>query len=162
MNHVDRTAEEFPKDMVGKVSFSPKKILLATDGSAPSVKATKYAVALAVAAGASLTAVFVDTGESALLYPEERLEADVASGVHQSEAGTKLARAFCEANGIECEIKVLRGGVAPQIVKFAESGGFDLIVMGDMGRTGLARLALGSVAEAVVKAAHTEVLVVKR
>lgn len=160
-NIVDHTAEQFPKDKIGKVSLSLKKILVATDGSKPSVKATRHAVALAAASGASLTAVFVDTGEQAFLYPEERLEEEVESGVHQSEAGIHLAKAFADANGVSCEIKVLKGGVAPQIVKFAEKGGFDLIVLGDMGRTGLARLALGSVAEAVVRAAHVQVLVVK-
>jgi len=39
--------------------------------------------------------------------------------------------------------------------------GADLIVVGDTGRTGLKRIALGSVAETVVKAAPIPVLVVK-
>ncbi len=162
MDYVDHTAEEFPKDKIGKVALTHKKILLATDGSAPAVRATKQAVALAAASGASLTAVFVDTGEQALLYPEERLEEEAVAGVHQSEAGINLAKAFADANGVSCETKVLRGGVAPQIVKFAEKEGFDLIVMGDMGRTGLARHVLGSVAEAVVRGSHVQVLIVKR
>lgn len=159
---VDRTAEQYPENEIGPVELKFKKILLATDGSAPAVKATKIAVALAKEVGAELTAVFVRTGEDVLLYPEERLADEVLSGVHPSEAGIELAKKFAEANGVKCTTQILRGGVAPQIVKFAEREGFDLIVLGDTGRTGLARLAMGSVAEAVVKASSVPVLVVKK
>lgn len=159
---VDRTAEQYPESEIGPVELKFKKILLATDGSAPAVKATKIAVALAKEVGAELTAVFVRTGEDVLLYPEERLADEVLSGVHPSEAGLELARKFAEANGVVCRVQILRGGVAPQIVKYAEREGFDLIVLGDTGRTGLARLAMGSVAEAVVKASSVPVLVIKK
>lgn len=162
MDRVDRTAEEFPEEVIGELKLELNKVLLATDGSAPAVKATQMAVALARVTGAQVTAVYVRTGEDALLYPEERLADEVISGVHPSEAGLELAKKFAEKNGVSCETKILRGGVAPQIVKYAEKEKFDLIVMGDMGRTGLARLAMGSVAEAVVKASTVPVLVVKR
>jgi nucleotide-binding universal stress UspA family protein len=159
---VDHTAEQFPQDKIGPVNLDIKKILLATDGSQPAVKATMHAVALARMAGASIVAVYVRTGEDALLYPEERLTEEVIAGVHASEAGLELARKFAEANNVPCETRILRGGVAPQIVKAAESEGADLIVLGDMGRTGLSRLALGSVAEAVVRASTVPVWVAKR
>ena len=47
---------------------------------------------------------------------------------------------------------------AKEILRYAKSTKIDLIVMGTHGRTGLARLALGSVAEAVVRAAPCPVL----
>jgi nucleotide-binding universal stress UspA family protein len=50
---------------------------------------------------------------------------------------------------------------ANEILRYATSAPFDLIVMGTHGRTGLARLALGSVAEAVVRAAPCPVLTVR-
>jgi nucleotide-binding universal stress UspA family protein len=49
---------------------------------------------------------------------------------------------------------------ASEIVRYAQSNNIDLIVMGTHGRTGLARAALGSVAEAVVRAAPCPVLTV--
>ncbi|MCX7831426.1 MAG: universal stress protein [Actinobacteria bacterium] len=159
---VDRTAEQFPESEIVPVELKFRKILLATDGSAPAVKATKIAVALAKEVGAELTAVFVRTGEDALLYPEERLADEVLMGVHPSEAGLELARKFAEVNGVKCKTEILRGGVAPQIVKYAERENFDLIILGDTGRTGLARLAMGSVAEAVVKASSVPVMVIKK
>ncbi len=163
MGYVDHTAEEFPEEKIADLTLNIRKILLATDGSAPAVKATQMAIALAKLTGAQITAVYVRTGEEALLYPEEKLAEEVISGVHPSEAGLALAKKFAEKNGVVCETKILRGGVAPQIVKYADrEGDFDLIVIGDMGRTGLARLAMGSVAEAVLKASSIPVLVVKR
>lgn len=162
MDQVNHTAEEFPESQIGDVKLSIEKILLATDGSAPAERATQLAIALAKLVGAKIKAVYVRTGEDALLYPEERLADEVLAGVHPSEAGLELAKKFASKNGVELEVETLRGGVAPQIVKKAESEGADLIILGDTGRTGLARLALGSVAEAVVRASSIPVLVVKR
>jgi nucleotide-binding universal stress UspA family protein len=49
---------------------------------------------------------------------------------------------------------------ASEILRYAKSNDIDLIVMGTHGRTGLARAALGSVAEKVVRAAPCPVLTV--
>jgi nucleotide-binding universal stress UspA family protein len=50
---------------------------------------------------------------------------------------------------------------ANEILRYAKSGNIDLIVMGTHGRTGLARVVLGSVTEAVVRAAPCPVLTVQ-
>jgi nucleotide-binding universal stress UspA family protein len=47
---------------------------------------------------------------------------------------------------------------ASEILRYAKSASIDLIVMGTHGRTGLARVVLGSVAEAIVRAAPCPVL----
>jgi hypothetical protein len=49
---------------------------------------------------------------------------------------------------------------ASEILRYAKSANIDLIVMGTHGRTGLARVVLGSVAEAVMRAAPCPVLTV--
>ena len=46
-------------------------------------------------------------------------------------------------------------------MKAAEDSGAGLIVLGDTGRTGLPRIALGSVAVGVIKASRIPVMVVK-
>jgi nucleotide-binding universal stress UspA family protein len=51
--------------------------------------------------------------------------------------------------------------VAWEIVDYARREGFDLIVMGTHGRTGLKHVVMGSVAERVLRAAPCPVLVVK-
>jgi len=56
---------------------------------------------------------------------------------------------------------ILAGTAAPEIVRFARGGSFDLVVMATHSRTGLPRIVLGSVAERVVREANCSVLVVR-
>jgi nucleotide-binding universal stress UspA family protein len=59
------------------------------------------------------------------------------------------------------EHHVVMGDPATEIIQLARSEGADLIVMGTHGRTGLTRLMMGSVAEAVVRRAPCPVLTLK-
>ena len=52
------------------------------------------------------------------------------------------------------------GNPAPQIVRYAEREGIDLIVLGTHGRTGVTRALIGSVAERVIRTAPCSVLTV--
>lgn len=63
--------------------------------------------------------------------------------------------------GASGEVRVLDGSPAAQIVNATEELGAELLVVGTRGRTGLARLALGSVAERVVRGAKCPVLAVR-
>jgi nucleotide-binding universal stress UspA family protein len=154
-------AEEIKLGDIDEVCHEIDRILLATDGSEPAVAATEYAVILARTFGAKIKAIYVDTGLEALEYPEEVMTEDVFEGIHPSIKGLAVAKTLCERNGVECEVEVVQGGVAKRIVAVAEEWKADLIVVGDTGRTGLKRIALGSVAETVVKGAPVPVLVVK-
>lgn len=154
-------AEDVNLNDIDEVCVEIDRILLPTDGSAPAVAATEYAVILAKAFNAKVKAVFVDTGIEALEYPEEIADEDVFEGVHASIKGLAIAKRMCERNGVECEVEVLQGGVAKRIVAAADDWDADLIVCGDTGRTGLKRIALGSVAETVVKGSDVPVFVVK-
>ena len=159
--HIKGSAEDVRLGDIDEVYHKIERILLPTDGSAPSVAATEYAVMLAKTFGASVKAIYVDTGLEALEYPEEVMDEDVYEGVHALVKGLVLAKTMCERNGVSCEVEVVQGGVAKRIVRVAEEWEADMIVVGDTGRTGLKRIALGSVAETVVKAAPIPVLVVK-
>lgn len=78
-------------------------------------------------------------------------------------AARRLERAELRvrAAGVEqVATKVLQGVAYDTIVRFAEEGGFDLIVLGSQGRTGIARALIGSVAERVVRLARRPVLTV--
>ncbi len=55
---------------------------------------------------------------------------------------------------------LLHGSPVLEITRYARDGGFDLIVMGTHGRTGIARAVVGSVAERVVRTAPCAVLTV--
>lgn len=61
---------------------------------------------------------------------------------------------------IECRHDLIFGFPAGSLVGYAAANDIDLIVMGTHGRSGASRLLLGSVAEAVVRAASCPVLTV--
>jgi nucleotide-binding universal stress UspA family protein len=63
--------------------------------------------------------------------------------------------------GIPANGHVLRGEPAYEIVVFAAKHEADAIVMGTHGRSGLKRLFMGSVAEAVLRSASCPVIVVR-
>jgi nucleotide-binding universal stress UspA family protein len=64
--------------------------------------------------------------------------------------------------GLECKRDVRIGAAAASIVEYAKENEMDIIVMGTHGRTGLTRLLMGSVAEAVVRGAECPVITVKQ
>lgn len=63
--------------------------------------------------------------------------------------------------GAHAEPLVQEGGAAPSIVRTARERGAELLVVGTHGRTGLSRVALGSVASRVARRAPCSVLVVR-
>ena len=158
---VTGAAEDVNLADIGELQHSIHRILLPTDGSEPAVKATQYAVMLAKLFEASISAIYVDTGLEDVELPDELLADDDFEGVHPSAKGLIVAYRIAHDNGVDCSIDVVSGGVTKRIVATAESVGAGMIVLGDTGRTGLKRIALGSVAEAVVKAAEIPVLVIK-
>ncbi|SEJ17470.1 Nucleotide-binding universal stress protein, UspA family [Deinococcus reticulitermitis] len=76
------------------------------------------------------------------------------------EGGEALRRAEAALASLGEGEVVTSGQPADEILNRAESGAFDLIVMGTAGRAGLERLLLGSVAEAVVRGSPIPVLTV--
>jgi nucleotide-binding universal stress UspA family protein len=72
------------------------------------------------------------------------------------------AKDASEGGAVQPETRLLQGITEAEIVRFARASGYDLIVMGTHGRTGIARFLLGSVAARVVQTAECPVLTVKR
>jgi nucleotide-binding universal stress UspA family protein len=60
---------------------------------------------------------------------------------------------------VDVEYRVTDGEPAAEIVRLAAAVNANLIVMGTHGRTGLGRLLMGSVAEAVLRRAPCEVII---
>ncbi len=141
-------------------------ILVPVDFSPHAEHAFTYATTLAERFGAKLALLyvvddsFVTGGWSSEIYvpnvPElmENLIAD---------ADRRLAtlKASAAAFGLTAETAVIRGRPAPAIVEHAKNGGFDLIVMGTHGRTGVSHVVMGSVAERVLRKAPCPVLTVR-
>jgi nucleotide-binding universal stress UspA family protein len=71
------------------------------------------------------------------------------------------AAAALRSSAFDAQAEVRSGSPAPTIVAFAEEWQADLVIMGSHGRTGVARLLLGSVARSVLHHAGCSVLVVR-
>ena len=59
---------------------------------------------------------------------------------------------------VRFEHRLLTGSIAPTLCKLAQDEGVSMIVIGTHGRTGLARILMGSVAEAIMRRASCPVL----
>jgi universal stress protein A len=144
---------------------SIKRILVPTDFSGTADAALEYAFVLAEKFGASLQLLhvlddpFVFDGMSAEAYIAE---APTLRTAMLDEARSRLhRRASTGRTDITVETEVLFGHGARTIAEYALERDIDLIVMGTHGRTGVAHLILGSVAERVVRIAPCPVLTVR-
>jgi nucleotide-binding universal stress UspA family protein len=66
-----------------------------------------------------------------------------------------------QAQGLQVSTAIRMGGVATAIIEYAEANQIDLIAMCTHGRTGLARWAMGSVADRVLRAGRMPLLLVR-
>jgi universal stress protein A len=136
------------------------QILVPTDFSQPSERALDYARDLGHQFGASLHLLHVVNRP--LLAEGLAAEAAVSHGAALgSEMAAEAQRRLHEAVPDAASADVVFGYAARSIVEHASRLGVDLIVMGSHGRTGIAHVLLGSVAEAVVRTAPCPVLTVR-
>lgn len=142
-----------------------QRILLATDGSAASEHAAQLAVDLAKVHGATLTALYVvdpypylGIGEANPLGFQAYMSAALE---HAAQAHNKVA-ALCEKAGVPCQPRLAEEvAAASGILQTARQMEADVIVVGSHGRSGIARLMLGSVASKVVAESPVPVLVAR-
>jgi general secretion pathway protein E len=133
---------------------SRREILVATDFSGCSAAAVEHASRLAAESGARLHVLHV-------LPPSGRPPDSLAD--ERRRALERLAQSIQpEVEIALVTVKdVVIGPPADAIVAYARGQTIDLIVLGTHGRTGLARLALGSVAQRVLRDAPCEVSVIR-
>ena len=143
-------------------------VLAATDLSEASLPVVEAAARAAERRNARLVVVTaVDWSYAALgsiagapfgatpVVPPPETQIEVRSAMHET------MKRELERVGATGEAQVIEGSPASAVAEQAETLGAELVVVGTHGRTGFARLALGSVAERVVRAAPCSVLVVR-
>lgn len=143
-----------------------KRILVAVDGSAASLRGLDEAIKVAKASHGQLLLVHV---VNEIVMTPEYLPAAYYDRIFQSlrEAGMKLLEQATDLvwrADLSCEQKLVEiagARVADEIVKQAREWPADLIVMGTHGRRGLNRLALGSDAELVLRLSSVPLLLVR-
>lgn len=134
-----------------------KTILFATDFSDAAEKAQSYATGLAKRFRANLVVVHAKEPPNYALPPESWRSADDADTLQMQELQKSLPKSL---PGQESEF-CMGEGTAWQIVESAlQKNRVDLIVLGTRGRTGAAKLLLGSQAESILRRASCPVLTV--
>jgi nucleotide-binding universal stress UspA family protein len=142
-----------------------RKIMIATDGSETSIHAAELAIDLAKLSGATVAAVYVvDISKLAQLpgytslpgINDRLMELMFKEG---DEAMTEIRDIASNAR-VNFEKSVAEGDPSTEILKRSEKDGIDLLVMGGIGRSGLEKFLLGSVAEKVVRHSKVPILIV--
>ena len=143
-----------------------KKILCPTDFSENSEHALKYALALATLTQADLQLFHVvepitypqstEFFEPVLDEVELMMKMEAAFQQQLEDQVTTLKAEYPQISG-----KRVTGNTFLEIIQVARVEDVDMIVMGTHGRTGLAHVLIGSVAERVVREAPCPVLTVK-
>jgi nucleotide-binding universal stress UspA family protein len=135
-----------------------KKILFPTDFSHTGDAALEMATALARDSGATILIVHVE--ESPNVYAGGEFYYGIPN-----PPTDELRRMLEEVRPLDASVaydhRLLTGDPAATIVRLAEEEDVDMIVLGTHGRTGLLRMVMGSVAEAIVRHANCPVLTYK-
>lgn len=140
--------------------MDPKHILLPTDLSDLSLRPVERAPELFAGRKVTLLtvvpAVAIPAPASPFAPPLEM--PDVAARLEAARQGLEALRARMPATAdVEC-LALAEGSSGETIARWADEHGVDLIVVSTHGRTGLRRLALGSVAESILRHARVPVL----
>lgn len=142
------------------------KILVAVDDSPHSERAVRFVARMRWPAGSRVIVVNVMT--PVLTPPAAGGESGVPLLIEVSEEQRQMGRdltsraeAELRESGIATESRLPTGDPRDALLRLVTEERADLLVMGSHGRTGFAKLLLGSVSSHAVTHAHCSVLVVK-
>jgi universal stress protein A len=148
-------------------AVAARRILVPVDFSACSLAALEHAVGLAQRFGSAIDVVHVwqlprTLGrEDSLEVAGHRHETVAAFAESQTRRALDAVVFEVAQRGVVVRTVIENGMPAESIVRLAGLGGYDLVVMGTHGHTGLAHLLRGSVAEQVVRRAPCPVLTIR-
>lgn len=137
------------------------RLVFPTDFSPACAKAWPWARALAVALNAEVDLVHVTYEVAPDWYGDPGLVARASEAMRQ--VARESAERFIATCGLPADrvhVHITHGVATDRIVHWAQARKADLIVLGTHGRTGIFRLALGSVTRGVLHAAPCPVLTV--
>ena len=140
--------------------MSFKKILIPTDGSEYTKVAIKKGLSLAKQTGAEVTALYVVDQTAFINIPMDSTTLNIYALLEEEgKNALEYVKKLGEEMGVPVEIRMEDGSPVKNIVELSKS--FDLVVIGSLGRTGISKLLMGSVAEKVARHAVCPVMVVR-
>jgi nucleotide-binding universal stress UspA family protein len=143
-----------------KQSVTFRQILIATDFSDASRRALDHAIAIARRFSSTLSVVCAIAPESRNRIPLERLPHELNRPLLEAEQEMKSLGDDPRMKDIKHRLILEPGQVWEVLASVMEREDVDLLVLGTHGRGGLKKIALGSVAEQVLRLAKCPVLTV--
>ena len=146
-----------------------KKIMIATDGSDCSRLAIDKGIELARLSGGTVYAVHVIP--TAYLFP---IDGDYFMGMNpywesihealknQGQKALDYIKDLGGVKGINVESTLLEGNPSEELIQYADREKMDIIIIGTLGKTGLNRMLIGSVAGNVVRHSRVPVMIVRK
>ncbi len=144
--------------MTGSVA----KILLATDGSEGSIRAARFTAGIAKPLGAAVTVLTVHDDDILMVHamgpavwpaavPDASFDIEeIKAATEKRSLETTLADTKAALGDLEhVKVDQIWGHTAEAICDYASKHDIDLIVIGSRGRSGFARLMLGSISTQV-------------
>lgn len=142
-----------------------KKILVPCDFSSSAEHVLMVACDLAQRYQASVTLFSVYEPPAYIVPPDAVLMANpdvLANQVSELLESLESWKKKAETQAVsQVHTKMSQGAPATEILRECSEGGYDLVVMGTHGRTGLRHVLIGSVAEKVVRRASCPVLTIR-
>jgi nucleotide-binding universal stress UspA family protein len=141
-----------------RVRVQLKNVLFCTDFSQAADFAFPYAADLARHFGSKIYALYVrNPADYIMVFPEG---GSVPPGFTEAHAKNKLKELLAPFPDVDRQVLIEEGEVWPTIKSVVEKNKIDLIVAGTRGRTGVAKLVMGSRAEEIFRRAECPVLTI--
>jgi nucleotide-binding universal stress UspA family protein len=141
-----------------------RRILVPLDGSAMAEQVLPPATSIAKAMDAEMVLFRVSIVQISGWFTGEwlePLEGDLRTADQYAKDYLSRVAGHLADQGVKVSTAVRVGAVAESIVNYTETQQIDLIAMCTHGRTGLARWALGSVADRVLRVGRIPILLVR-
>lgn len=142
-----------------------QRIMVPLDGSVMAEQVLSLVKSLALAVGAQVFLFRVAIDQPPTIFGDEwfflPLPGEFAEEEQEAQAYLERVARSLQEEGIKVSTATDIGLVADRIIDYATANHIDLIAMCTHGRTGLARWALGSVADRVLRGGSTPILLVR-
>jgi len=152
------------------ITIDYKKIMIATDGSDCSNLAIDKGIELARLSGGTVYAVYVmstaylfdmDGGAYSSVSTNPYWESIREALKNQGQQAVDCIKSLGKAKGINVKSILLEGNPSNELIRYADEEKMDIVIMGTLGKTGVDRILIGSVAGNLTRHSKIPVMVVR-